>query len=144
VSTNWQVTVDCADPDALSRFWAAALGYEIEGPPEGFATWEEWLIAIGIPEDERDMGASIIDPEGKRARIVFLEVPEPKTSKNRLHLDLDASEGRSVPIATRKQQVNGAVDRLVSLGASRLRALEELDHYHVVMQDPEGNEFCLR
>ena len=70
-------------------------------------------------------------------------VPEPKTVKNRLHLDICASGGRAVPIATRKQRVDAEARRLTSLGATVVKVLEEegLDHYAVAMNDPEGNEF---
>jgi Glyoxalase-like domain len=70
-------------------------------------------------------------------------VPEPKTVKNRIHLDIFASGGRAVPIATRKQRVDAEAWRLISLGATMIRVLEEegLDHYGVGMKDPEGNEF---
>ena len=70
-------------------------------------------------------------------------VPEPKTVKNRLHLDICASGGRAVPIAIRKQRVDAEARRLAGLGATVVRVLEEegLDHYGVAMTDPEGNEF---
>jgi hypothetical protein len=65
--------------------------------------------------------------------------------KNRLHLDLKVSGGREVPLDTRRQRVTAEVARLVAAGATRLRVLERkgLDHYAVVLQDPEGNEFCV-
>ena len=70
-------------------------------------------------------------------------VPEPKTIKNRLHLDIFASGGRAVPIATRKQRVDAEARRLAGLGATvvTVSAEEGLDHYAVAMNDPEGNEF---
>ncbi|MEO9238079.1 MAG: VOC family protein, partial [Jatrophihabitantaceae bacterium] len=63
---SFQVAIDCADPDRLVRFWAAALGYQPEPPPAGFATWREYWRDVGVPEDELGFGAdcvdSIIDP----------------------------------------------------------------------------------
>ncbi len=69
--------------------------------------------------------------------------PEGKTIKNRIHLDIHASGGRSVPIEMRRQRVDAEASRLADLGATRVRALQEegLDHYAVAMRDPEGNEF---
>ena len=70
-------------------------------------------------------------------------VPETKTVKNQLHLDIHASGGRAVPLETRRQQVDAEARRLASLGATMARVLsqEGLDHYGVAMKDPEGNEF---
>jgi uncharacterized glyoxalase superfamily protein PhnB len=70
-------------------------------------------------------------------------VPEPKTIKNRLHLDISVGGGRTVPIATRKQRVDAEARRLTGLGATMVKVLETegLDHYAVAMTDPEGNEF---
>jgi hypothetical protein len=72
-------------------------------------------------------------------------VPEGKVVKNRLHLDLDVGGGRGAPLAVRRERVDAEADRLVAAGATRFRVLSEeaVDHYAVVMQDPEGNEFCL-
>jgi predicted enzyme related to lactoylglutathione lyase len=71
-------------------------------------------------------------------------VPEPKVVKNRVHLDLDVSGGRGVPLATRTELVDAEAERLTTAGATTLRILTEgVDYYAVVMQDPEGNEFCL-
>jgi hypothetical protein len=73
---------------------------------------------------------------------VFLAVPEPKSVKNRLHLDIHASGGRAVPMETRRQRVDAEARRLEGLGARIIRVLleEGLDHYAVAMADPEGNE----
>jgi Glyoxalase-like domain len=70
-------------------------------------------------------------------------VPEPKTVKNRLHLDVRVSGGRAVPIETRRQRVDAEARRLADLGATMVGVLSEegIDHYAVAMKDPEGNEF---
>jgi hypothetical protein len=105
MAVRYQLVIDCADPDRLARFWAAALGYEFEPPPAGFATWGDYWREVGVPEDELEIGEDrIIDPAGNGPRIWFQVVPEIKTIKNRLHLDIHASGGRSVPLATRREQ----------------------------------------
>ena len=141
---RFQLVIDCAEPDRLSRFWATALGYDLEPPPAGFSTWDEYWRSIGVPEEELGVGADcIIDPDRHGPRIWFQVVPEHKTIKNRLHLDIHASGGRTLPIETRRQRVDAEVERLVGLGATLVRVLsqEGLDHYAAAMADPEGNEF---
>ena len=89
---TWQLTIDCADPARMVRFWGPALGYEVAPPPEGHATWNEWYLAVGVPAAELDLAGDgsdrLQDPTGAGPRIWFQAVPEPKTVKNRLHLDL--------------------------------------------------------
>jgi hypothetical protein len=148
MATVFQVTFDCAEPGRMTRFWASVLGYEVEKPPAGFATWTDYWRGIGVPEDELgdgDHSDSIVDPAGAGPRIWFQQVPERKQIKNRLHLDVKVSGGRSVPIETRRQRVDAEAERLVGLGATIVRVLfqEGLDHYAVALQDPEGNEFDL-
>ncbi len=143
MTVHFQVTFDCAKPSALARFWIAALGYELEPPPGGFDTWEAFLESIGVPEDEWDTGASAVDPEGIQPRLFFQQVPEGKTAKNRLHLDLAVSQGRGAPLEQRRNDVKDAVARLEGIGATKLYERTDFDRYHVTMADPEGNEFCL-
>jgi hypothetical protein len=141
---TFQLVVDCVDPEPLARFWAAALGYELERPPDGFATWDAYRRDLGIPEEELGGGVDcIVDPAGKGPRIWFQVVPDRKVVKNRLHIDVAAGGGRDLPIETRRQRVDAMAARLVGLGAVLLGALdsEGLDHYAVAMRDPEGNEF---
>lgn len=145
MTTNWTLTIDCAHPATLARFWAVALGYVEASPPKGFASWQEWRIRLGVPESEWDDGAAIEDPEGARPRISFLKVPEPKTVKNRVHLDVQAGGGRGEPGDVRWSRVTARVERLAAAGASVLREATLADGTpdHVVMADPEGNEFCV-
>jgi hypothetical protein len=112
--TVHSMTFDCADPERLARFWAAALGSRLAGVDEA--------------------AASVASPGGLGPRLLFLKVLEGKTIKNRVHLDL-ASEGA----------MEAEVERLVRLGARRVRLVEEEGDFGVftVMQDPEGNEFCV-
>src|SRR5262245_28485942 len=144
MATSIQVTFDCADPDRLASFWAMALGYRKQDPPEGYATWPEFLAAQGIPEDQWNSASAIVDPEGRGPRLYFQRVPEPKVVKNRVHLDLNVGGGRHVPLEERRVHVTAAVERLRGVGATQLRPVEERGEYWVVMADPEGNEFCLQ
>jgi hypothetical protein len=144
MAVAFQLVVDCADPEPLARFWAAALGYKLEPPPAGFATWDDYLRDLGLPEEDLGSGEdSIVDPDGRGPRIWFHRLPDPKTVKNRLHLDIRASGDRSIPLETRRQQVDAEASRLASLGATITGPFEDegLDHYAVGMKDPEGNEF---
>jgi len=144
VAVSFQLVIDCTDPERLARFWAAALRYEVEPPPDGFASWDDYWRDMGVPDEDLGIEAdSIIDPGGAGPRIWFQVVPEPKTVKNRLHLDICASGGRAVPIATRRQRVDAEARRLTALGATMIKVLAEegLDHYAVAMKDPEDNEF---
>jgi hypothetical protein len=146
---RFQLVIDCEDPEPLARFWAAALGYVLESPPEGFATWDDWRRDIGLPDSELGIGVdSIVDPRGEGPRIWFRVEPEAKVVKNRLHLDIHASGGRSlmdrdVPLATRRQRVDAEAKRLTDLGATLtvVMSADGFDGYAVGMKDPEGNEF---
>jgi hypothetical protein len=141
---RFQLVIDCADTDRLAHFWAAALAYEIAPPPAGFAAWDDYYRDLGVPEEELGTGADrISDPQGHGPSIWFQVVPDIKTIKNRLHIDINASGGRALPIETRRQRVDAEAKRLVDLGATILRSSSEegLDHYAVAMKDPEGNEF---
>jgi hypothetical protein len=102
------------------------------------------LAHVGVPEDEWDDGAYLEDPDGVRPSISFLKVPESKAVKNRLHLDVHVGGGRREPWDTRWPRVSEAVMRLTAAGATVIRE-ESLDgaRDHVVMADPEGNEFCV-
>jgi hypothetical protein len=144
MSVRFQLVIDCDDPDLLARFWADALGYELAPVPVGFATWNDFYRDLGVSEEELVDGADrISDPGGNGPSIWFHVVPEAKTVKNRLHIDIQASGNRRDPIETRRTRVDAEARRLVGLGARITGALSEegLDHYAVGMKDPEGNEF---
>ena len=141
---SYQLVIDCTSPDLLARFWAEALHYVISPPPPGFDSRDDFLRSIGVPEDELGIGEDLIeDPNGEGPRLWFQIVPEKKSIKNRLHIDVNASGGRGASLAVRRERVEGEAARLVALGATRLSALDEegLDHYAVALTDPEGNEF---
>ncbi|CUR60144.1 conserved hypothetical protein [metagenome] len=139
-----QITFDCADPAGLAGFWAVALGYELEPPPPGFATWDEALEAWGVPPALRNSRSAIVDPAGDGPRVFFQQVPEGKTAKNRVHLDVRAAPG--LEGEDRMAALEGVADELETLGAARFRRVEpgqEMSAGFIVMNDPEGNEFCL-
>jgi hypothetical protein len=139
--TPIQVVIDCADPEALAAFWAAALGYKVQDAPEGYATWRAFESATAVPETDRNSWSAIVDPGGVGPRIYFHRVPEPKAAKNRLHLDLDIL--RDVPPDLQRKRLDDEVERLRQLGATALHAVEEGGEHWVTMLDPEGNEFDL-
>ena len=137
-----QVTFDCADPRALSIFWNATLGYEFPAPPPGFDSWD--AFSETLPEEKRNMASASEDPAGDGPRIFFQRVPEGKTVKNRVHLDVRAAPGLAGD--ERMAALEAECERLVALGATRLERFEPsppMGGGHIVMQDPEGNEFCL-
>jgi Glyoxalase-like domain len=132
-----QISIDCQDPHALSRFWANALSCEVNVPPI------DALLAAGIatPDDIVDLegrqvwriAATCSDPNGTYPRMLFTKVPETKAVKNRLHFDLfvDRAERDTV------------VEHLVGLGAARLYDGRMGSYTWVTMADPEGIEFCV-
>jgi len=139
-----QVTFDCADPAKLAQFWADVLGYELSPPPPGYDTWEAFLAQQGIPPDKWNDFSAAEDPAGQGPRLFFQRVPEGKTAKNRVHLDVNVGQPRSDPAAEQQRRVDEAVERAVALGATMVRHATERDEYFYVMTDPEGNEFCLQ
>jgi hypothetical protein len=144
MAVSYQLVIDCTSPDPLAHFWAEALHYAIEPPPAGHESWDEFYRSIGVGEEDLGIGAdSIADPNGEGPRIWFQIVPEQKSVKNRIHIDVNASGGRGTPLETRRELVEAEAARLEALGATRLHAIVEegLDHYAVAMADPEGNEF---
>ncbi|MBB6556590.1 VOC family protein [Nonomuraea rubra] len=139
-----QITFDCADPAKLAAFWAEALGYRLDDPPPGFESWEQALDAMGVPPERRNDASAVIDPERAGPRLFFQRVPEHKRTKNRLHLDLRAAPG--LQGEARMAALEAEAERLLSHGATRLHRSDPappLGAGHIIMADPEGNEFCL-
>lgn len=132
------LTFDCARAVVLAEFWKLALGYVDEPPPAPFRTREEWAASFGEPEEDEGDGAWLHDPDGVGPRLVFLEVPEPKVAKNRLHIDVRV--GRDGSPERVWVRVEAKVAQLVGAGAS---VLTVAGTHHVVLADPEGNEFCV-
>ncbi|CAG7597613.1 VOC family protein [Actinacidiphila bryophytorum] len=133
------LTLDAVHAPTLAAFWKTALGYVDEPPPAPFATREEWHASFGLPEDDSvDDGAWLCDPAGVGPRLSILAVPEPKTAKNRLHLDIRVPGHGTA--AERWQRVESEATRLTTAGA---HVLARFEGHHIVMTDPEGNEFCV-
>jgi Glyoxalase-like domain len=152
MSRQIQVTFDAHDPRALSFFWREVLGYVHPGPPgvdlpEGadpLAAWDDFLMRVGVPVEERNTRSAIEDPDGDGPRLFFQQVPEDKTAKNRVHLDVRAAPG--LEGKARMAALEAECDRLVALGATRVSRSEPeppMSGGFIVMTDPEGNEFCL-
>ncbi len=152
MSRQVQITYDAHDPRAQSRFWAEALGYVIPGPPgvelpdgaDPLEAWDAFLARIGVPADQRNSRSAVEDPEGAGPRVFFQQVPEDKVAKNRVHLDVRAAPGLTGE--ERMAALEAECARLVALGAARVERHEPappMDAGHIVMADPEGNEFCL-
>ena len=111
-STVDTLTIDCADAKTMVAFWSAALGY--------------------VLEDADEQGSFLSDPTGRGWSLYFQIVPEDKSVKNRLHLDLRPPDSMAAE-----------VERMMGLGASEHRFVEERGSFWTVMLDPEGNEFCV-
>jgi hypothetical protein len=152
MSRHFQVTFDAHAPRALSIFWRDVLGYVHPGPPgvdlpEGadpLAAWDDFLARIGVPQEQRNARSAVEDPGGRGPRLFFQRVPEDKVVKNRLHLDVRAAPG--LQGEERMAALEAECDRLVALGAKRVRREEPalpMSAGFIVMTDPEGNEFCL-
>ena len=139
----FQVTFDAGDPVALARFWAVALEYVEQPPPPGFDTWDAFLDEMGVPAELRGTRAALVDPAGEGPRVFFQQVPEGKTAKNRVHLDVSISGGPGTDEATRRSRIEQHAARLAAAGAAGVARVEEFGEFWIVMQDPEGNEFCV-
>ncbi|HBX77844.1 MAG TPA: glyoxalase/bleomycin resistance/dioxygenase family protein [Acidimicrobiaceae bacterium] len=107
------ITFDCHNPISLSAFWSAALGRPVDPEPS------EYFATIGFPSR----------PESNT--WMFIRVPEAKTTKNRMHVDLSSNDRP------------GDVARLISLGAEHVGDYDEFGHQWTTLRDPEGNEFCV-
>lgn len=145
MAVRLQLVFDAADPARLARFWTEALWYVIPPAPPPFADWDAWALAQGIPEERWNDARAIEDPDGAGPRIFIQRVPEAKTAKNRLHMDLNAGGGHDIPLEERQRRVDAEVARLTTLGATDSRgAITQRGEYWVRMNDPEGNEFCVQ
>ncbi|WP_164417314.1 VOC family protein [Streptomyces salinarius] len=136
-----QITFDCASPERVGRFWCEVLGYVAPSPPEGFATWDDFNRSL--PPEDRDAWFACSDPSGVGPRLYFQRVPEGKVAKNRVHLDVRAGTG--LVGDERLATLEAECARLVALGAVKQRVLlaDEENESCIVMEDVEGNEFCL-
>ncbi|MEU3045194.1 VOC family protein [Streptomyces sp. NPDC006984] len=138
---QFQVAFDCAEPERVARFWCEVLGYVMPPPSAEFATWEDYRRAQ--PPQEQGSWAACQDPSGAGPRLFFQRVPEGKTAKNRVHLDVRAGIG--LVGQERLATLEAECARLLALGAVHVRTMvaDEENESCIVMQDVEGNEFCL-
>jgi catechol 2,3-dioxygenase-like lactoylglutathione lyase family enzyme len=136
-----QVTFDCANPERVARFWCEVLGYVVPPPPEGFDSWADFDRAL--PAERQGSAFACVDPTGVGPRLFFQRVPEGKVVKNRLHIDVRVGTG--LVGEERVAALEAECARLVALGATRLELLraDGFNESCLVMQDVEGNEFCL-
>ncbi len=152
MSVEIQVTFDAHDPQALSLFWRDVLSYVHPAPPgvelgegqDALEAWDEFLDRMNVPAEERNSRSALEDPDGRGPRIFFQQVPEGKTAKNRVHLDVRAAPG--LKGEQRLAALEAECERLVALGATRVQRFEAEPYVSdgfIVMRDPEGNEFCL-
>lgn len=135
-----QVTIDSTNPHALAAWWAEALGWKKEPSDEDFI---RQMIAAGYATDDDTTtfrgglvwkgGAAVSRPDGRSPRLHFQLVPESKTVKNRVHLDLRVGT----------EDVDAVVTRLVASGATFLHRGQQGPHTWVTVADPEGNELCV-
>jgi len=142
VAYEFQVTVDCADPHKLADWWAETLGWQVESQDEDFI--RRMISECHAVDDDTTLhngklvwreGAAITHPKGtaRAPRMLFQLVPEAKTVKNRLHLDVRiGADG-----------VDAVVAGLVARGATKLHTGHQGPHMWVTVADPEGNEFCV-
>jgi hypothetical protein len=138
-----QITFDCADPHALAGFWAAVLDTEVDDHHEFIGTMldaghadQTDVVVIGGRRAWAE-AASCSDPPGRYPRMLFVVVPEGKTAKNRVHLDLHLDGGNTAEARAAE------VDRIVALGATKLYDGRLGPQEWVTLADPEGNEFCV-
>lgn len=136
------VTVDAADPSALAEFWAFALGYVLQPPPEGFETWEAFADVLDLSEEDRERYAAVVDPGGVGPRVLFQKVPEGKTVKNRWHLDIDIVD-YTLPRDQHDTNREAEIAALVERGATEVERFDLPQGKWVLMTDPEDNEFCV-
>jgi hypothetical protein len=137
---DFQVVIDCAAPHELADWWAEALGWEVEAQDEAFI---RRMVDAGHASEADTTthrgalvwkeGAAITSPEPGRPRVLFQLVPEGRTGKNRLHLD--------VRVGAEHREAEAA--RLVAAGAKELYRASQGPHEWVTLTDPEGNEFCV-
>jgi Glyoxalase-like domain len=136
-----QVTFDCAEPERVARSGARCRGTSYRRHRRGFAGWDEFDRAL--PPERQGAAFACIDPTGVGPRLFFQRVPEGKVVKNRLHLDVRVGTG--LVGEQRLAALEAECARLVALGAVRVRLLpaDGVEESCLVMQDIEGNEFCL-
>ncbi|MFQ5947540.1 MAG: VOC family protein [Acidimicrobiia bacterium] len=143
MGTPMQIVIACQEPGRLAAFWRTALGYAEEPPPDGFASWDEFVAEHDLPPDIGNDLDSAVDPAGVGPRLFFERVPESEPQR-RIHLDINVVGRSDVPWDERKERVGAEAARLESAGATRLKKVERQGTYWIEMADPEGNWFCVQ
>jgi catechol 2,3-dioxygenase-like lactoylglutathione lyase family enzyme len=141
-----QVVFACSDPNRLAEFWAAALGYIVQPPPEGFDSWEAFATQMGIPEDKWNDVSAVVDPDENGPRI-FFERYDGGPPNQRVHIDVNSvgREGQPIEDEDRRRRLAAERTRLEALGATYKReATGMAGEIWVEMFDPEGNWFCVQ
>jgi len=135
--------IACDDPTQLASFWAAALDYVVQSPPDGFATWDDFADAVGIPSEKRNDISAVVDPSGAGPRILF-ERYDGGAPNQRLHIDINSVD-RDVASELRPALLAAERTRLEALGATDKREASGMaGETWIEMYDPEGNWFCVQ
>jgi hypothetical protein len=145
VSHSIQVVFACEDPNRLAEFWAGALGYVIQPPPEGFASWDDFADSVGIPREKRNDLSAVIDPDGNGPRF-FFERYDGGQPNQRVHIDVNSvGDGGDLADDQRRVRLAEERERLERLGAVYKREATGLaGEIWIEMFDPEGNWFCVQ
>jgi hypothetical protein len=143
MSHGIQIVIACSDPSRLTEFWAEALGYVPQPPPEGFESWDDFADAVGIPGEKRNDIGAVVDPDGEGPRILF-ERYDGGPPNQRLHFDVTVIH-ESLDEVERVERLAEERVRLEALGATFKReATGMAGEYWIEMFDPEGNWFCVQ
>lgn len=141
-----QIVIACESPGRLAEFWAGALRYVLQPPPEGYDSWDAFANAVGIPEEARNDISAVVDPDGVGPRILF-ERYDGGAPNQRVHLDINAAGGYMALLSDeeREARLDEERSRLETLGATyKRRANGMAGETWIEMFDPEGNWFCVQ
>ena len=137
VAHGVQIVIACDDPARMTQFWAAALDYIPQPPPEGFDSWEAFADSVGIPEDRRNDISAAVDPNGVGPRLLF-ERFDGGAPNQRVHIDVNSVHGSDATLESERARLEG-------LGATFKReATGMAGETWIEMYDPEGNWFCVQ
>jgi len=139
-----QVVFACNDPARLAEFWADAMGYILQPPPEGFGSWEAFADEMNIPKDRRNDISAAVDPDGMGPRLLF-ERYDGGAPNQRVHIDVNVIGRDSMTDDERRERLASERSRLEALGATYKReATGMAGEIWIELYDPEGNWFCVQ